>query len=156
MTTSTHATATIQLDGWTRLTFPYDPKVVEMLKLHIPASERRWVPAEKCWMVSSTYSTLGIGLIRRIYPNIVVVNERLTWSSDDDDWEDDEPSTPPPLRKTDSSFATLHLLPSAPAELVDAAYRCLARLHHPDTGGTTSAMQRINTAHGALKARRSA
>jgi len=107
-------------------------------------------------MVSSTYSTLGIGLIRRIYPNIVVVNERLTWSNDDDDWDDDEPSTPPPLRKTDPSYATLHLLPSAPPELVDAAYRCLARLHHPDTGGSTTTMQRLNAAHGALKTRRSA
>ncbi len=32
------------------------------------------------------------------------------------------------------------------AWLVDAAYRCLARLHHPDRGGSTVMMQAINAA----------
>jgi hypothetical protein len=43
-------------------------------------------------------------------------------------------------------YAILHLLPSAPPDLVKAAHRVLARLHHPDIGGNTGEMQRINAA----------
>jgi len=144
MTTSTHAAATIQRDGWTCLTFPWHPQIVEELKIRIPASERRWVPERKCWTVTRPYSDLGIGIVRAVYPQLVVVNE----------WDGD--AKPPPIRKTDPTYADLHLLPSAPAELVQAAYRCLARLNHPDTGGNTATMQRLNAAFDTLKARRSA
>ena len=33
------------------------------------------------------------------------------------------------------AFATLHLLPSAPPELVQAAHRTLVKIHHPDVAG---------------------
>jgi len=148
MTTTTHASATIQRDGWTRLVFPWHPQIVEELKLRIPGAERRWVPERKYWTVTRRFSDLGIGIVRAVYPEITVVTERLHWG-------DNEPK-PPPIRKTDPSFAALHLLPSAPPELIDAAYRCLARLNHPDTGGSTATMQRLNAAHDTLKARRSA
>jgi curved DNA-binding protein CbpA len=38
------------------------------------------------------------------------------------------------------------LRPTAPPELVSAAHRCLAKLNHPDAGGNTTTMQRINGA----------
>ena len=43
-------------------------------------------------------------------------------------------------------YATLHLLPSAPIELVKAAPRVLAKKAHPDAGGNVETMERINTA----------
>ena len=48
--------------------------------------------------------------------------------------------------------AELHL-PTAPPELVEGAYRILARLHHPDAGGSREAMQAINGADAALRER---
>ena len=48
-------------------------------------------------------------------------------------------------------FAVLHLLPSAPSELIEGAYKILARLYHPDRGGSTATMQALNEAHDALK-----
>ena len=44
-------------------------------------------------------------------------------------------------------FAALYLLPSAPVEVVKAAYRALATLHHPDHGGDVEKMKAINAAY---------
>jgi hypothetical protein len=43
-------------------------------------------------------------------------------------------------------YATLHLLPGAPPEVVSAVHKALTRLHHPDLGGDTATMQAINAA----------
>jgi len=56
-----------------------------------------------------------------------------------------------PAAPLTEAYATLHLLPSAPPELVTAAYRALAQLHHPDRGGDTGAMIVINRAVEILR-----
>lgn len=43
-------------------------------------------------------------------------------------------------------YATLHLLPGAPAAVVDAVHKALVKLHHPDRGGDMATMQAINAA----------
>jgi len=43
-------------------------------------------------------------------------------------------------------YAVLYLLPGAPCEIVVAAHRALSKVLHPDAGGSTQAMQRINRA----------
>jgi curved DNA-binding protein CbpA len=43
------------------------------------------------------------------------------------------------------------LLPSAPPEVVRAAYKALAMKHHPDKGGSTELMQAINQAYERLR-----
>ncbi len=50
-----------------------------------------------------------------------------------------------------SAYRELHLLPSAPPELVTAAYRTLAQLHHPDHGGDTGAMVALNAAVDVIR-----
>jgi len=47
--------------------------------------------------------------------------------------------------------ACLYLLPSAPPEVVTAAYRALAKQYHPDRGGSTEQMQRLNAALEVLR-----
>lgn len=49
------------------------------------------------------------------------------------------------------SFAVLHLLPTAPPEVIKAVYRVLASIHHPDKGGDMRKMQAINAAYEALQ-----
>lgn len=58
----------------------------------------------------------------------------------------DTPSSSPDV------FAALHLLPSAPPEVVRASYKALAQIHHPDAGGTHEAMLKINEAYRQLAA----
>lgn len=53
---------------------------------------------------------------------------------------------PPPPRTIPAHYAALHLQPDAPLEVAEAAYRALARRHHPDAGGDTVTMQRLNAA----------
>jgi len=51
------------------------------------------------------------------------------------------------------AYRTLHLLPSAPPEVVQAAHRALVKLHHPDVaGGEHTAAVTINQAITAIRA----
>jgi DnaJ-class molecular chaperone len=62
-----------------------------------------------------------------------------------------EPTRPrQPKRTRIEPYAALHLLPTAPPDVVKAAYRALATAHHPDKGGDMVAMQRINRAYAQL------
>jgi hypothetical protein len=56
---------------------------------------------------------------------------------------------------TDDPFATLGLSSGASVAEIDEARRRLARTHHPDRGGSTEQMARINDAHDAALAARS-
>jgi DnaJ-domain-containing protein 1 len=52
------------------------------------------------------------------------------------------------------AYAVLGVRPDAPREVVEAAHKALARTHHPDRGGKTADMQRINAAYQEIAKRR--
>jgi hypothetical protein len=54
--------------------------------------------------------------------------------------------TPAGTSAIEAAFATLHLLPSAPAWATEAVYKAAVRVHHPDAGGDGQTMVRINLA----------
>lgn len=54
------------------------------------------------------------------------------------------------VRSLKNPHATLFLLPNAPIEVVKAAHRALAQLHHPDVGGDSERMAEINAAYDEL------
>ncbi len=60
------------------------------------------------------------------------------------------PETGAPQELADA-YRTLGLEPGAPHHEVKAAYRTLAQRHHPDTGGDTETMIRINTAYDIIR-----
>lgn len=53
---------------------------------------------------------------------------------------------PPPPRVASGPYAVLHVASDAPLAVCEAAYRALAKLAHPDQGGNTQTMQRLNAA----------
>ena len=57
------------------------------------------------------------------------------------------PNERPHLPPTD--YDTLHVTPNAPLPIIDASYRALARLYHPDSTGkdTNAIMAQINAAY---------
>ena len=69
-----------------------------------------------------------------------------------------EPHAPPPPRASNvplelmQAYARLYLLPSAPKEVVRAAHRALAQIHHPDRGGNIEKMVEINLAFDRISA----
>jgi hypothetical protein len=54
-------------------------------------------------------------------------------------------------RLSSGAFATLYVTSDAPSEVIKAAYRALAAMHHPDKGGDAASMVRINAAYAELK-----
>ncbi|MFW6125493.1 MAG: J domain-containing protein [Chloroflexota bacterium] len=44
-------------------------------------------------------------------------------------------------------YQVLHLSPSAPDDVVKIVYRHLSKKHHPDAGGSSEAMARLNGAY---------
>lgn len=128
------------------LRFTYDADLVDALKQMIPAGARQYDPDERTWTVRAPYARYAVRLVRDYFPNLDEV----------DDWGAASPPPTPPSGRA-ASFAILHLLPSAPPALVEAAYRCLARLHHPDVAPeaekatATATMARINAAVAELR-----
>ncbi len=131
-------------DGQIELRFRYDAEFVNDLKATIPPPYRRWNPDEKAWVVMSAY----LAELRELCEGY----GRIVWET-----------APPPggngngqatgAKSSDpraEAFATLYLLPSAPIEVVKAAYRALALIHHPDKGGNPDTMKAINLAHDRL------
>jgi hypothetical protein len=51
-------------------------------------------------------------------------------------------------------LGVLGLLPGADLEVAEAAYRTLARRHHPDRGGSLDVMRRLNWAIQEIRERR--
>ena len=117
-----------------RITFDYDPVLVAAIKANIPGRLRAYDPTSRAWHIA---------------PNAWSIIERVAQKSG---YRIDNAHTAPRRTSSDSveEYTALHLLPSAPPEVVAAAYRALAKMHHPDAGGDTATMQRINTAYQRL------
>jgi hypothetical protein len=132
-------------DGAVDLTFPYDAGFIHQLKGEIPHSARTYDPRSKTWTIYPPYVAIAIAMMRQTF---VACMEYV---------EDRSATSPPdPIRRTDPDFAILHLLPSAPPPLVEAAFRCLSKELHPDRGGKHEAMIEINAAIVRIRERRGA
>lgn len=120
------------------MAFPYKRLLVDLLKAEIPAYARTYDPEEKTWWVAAPYAQLATDLLRTCFPDARIERPSSRQAASE------------PIRGTDRAFAVLHLLPSAPPALVDAAFRCLAKLHHPDRGGDVETMRRLNEARDQI------
>jgi hypothetical protein len=65
-------------------------------------------------------------------------------------WQQEPPRPRQPKQPRIDPYVALHLLPTAPPDVVKAAYRALATINHPDHGGDVVAMQQINLAYAQL------
>ncbi len=112
----------------------------------------RWSRAERAWYVPT--SERGV---LRDWLTLHVGADDLVWIDDVDPrargYGYTRPSATDPLS---DAYRTLHLLPSAPPEVVQAAHRALVKMHHPDVSGgehsAHSAMVTINQAMTAIRA----
>lgn len=127
--------------GAVELTFPYRRELIEAIKTRIPSTYRAYDPDTKVWTVAGVldWPHAAVGLLRAHFPGAEVVGAAR--------------SEPAPIRRHDPDYAALHLLPSAPAPVVEAAYRALSKLHHPDRGGDAVAMVGLNAAVERLRDR---
>jgi len=121
--------------------------MIEMLKDYVLPYHRVYMPERRTWRVDAYAHDCLHGWLAYVRADF---NARVEWLEADADPEQEW--TPPVKPKAVDPYTTLHLLSSAPPEVVKAAYRALAVLNHPDKGGDTNAMQRINDAYRRLAA----
>ncbi len=124
------------------LTFPFNRGLVEALKREVPAYARSYEPATKAWTVNQPYIATAGALVEATFADVEVIDFRGARSS-----------APPPRTTPRTEYHVLHLQPSAPPELVEAAYRTLTKLYHPDRGGDTETMAAINAAVSVIRRR---
>lgn len=106
----------------------------------------RWSPQEHAWILpASERRPLLNWLAARVHP------DALTWV-DELAGRGRCYSPFPPDDPLVSAYTVLHLLPSAPPEVVQAAHRALVKMHHPDAGGEHTATVSINQAITAIRA----
>jgi len=106
------------------VTFPFDAFVVAEIKRVVPAWLRTYDPDSKTWMVDGRYVHLVYHVLAQVFGDVDVEGSR-TGPADHARPSSDDP------------WMILHLRPTAPPELVTAAHKCLAKLNHPDAGGST-------------------
>jgi hypothetical protein len=124
---------------------------VSTLKEFIHAYSRSYEPTTRKWFIDEdAYAQLFQWLD---YAH-AELGARVEWQTSSDRTREKPPEPPPakPKPKAVDPYVTLHLLPSAPPEVVKAVYKVLAMKHHPDHGGSEETMKRLNEAYGRLLA----
>jgi hypothetical protein len=107
---------------------------ISELKGIIPVAFRNYEPTKKTWLITD-WECLDewISELRSVY-------------TVETEYDDEQPSQKPPPQSIASPFQTLYLLPNAPPEVIKAAYKALAKIHHPDARGDGERMVAINRA----------
>ncbi len=130
---------------------------IDTLKSFISAPSRSYDPHEKRWIIAGLAQT---SFIRWLDYCRVNLKAEIQWLDPDASGQSEKTWTPPPPLQHPTSadaFRELHLLPSAPASVVRAAYKALATEVHPDKpGGDTETMARVNSAFEFLSKPRAA
>ncbi len=138
-------------DGGIAISAPWlpgrTPELVDLLKAIIPAHARRYDAGTKVWTVGGAWADTAVSLLLEVFPDADVTRAGC----------DSRPPVPPCRPSRDRTYAALHLLPTAPPQVIEAAYRALCKLYHPDLrpeeerGLVTARMAEINRAVEALR-----
>lgn len=110
---------------------PYDAGFTETLKQSIPQKKRLWDGNDKAWYVVKDQLDKLTHILDKYYDETILLNFPVQDTATD-------------------AWGKLYLVQGAPIELIQAAYRVLAKKHHPDTGGDPEKMKQINVAYKEL------
>lgn len=147
MPTIAKAIAQRHPDGSVTLRFPYLAPMVRALKDLIPAAFRLYDRDDgHSWTVYEEYAAVALKLLARHFPEAEILSGKTNRSH----------TRARARQDSGDPYATLYLLPTAPAHVVDASFRALAKHLHPDHGGTDAQMRAITEARDAINRRLSA
>ena len=138
----------LKFKGMTKETFT---PAIETLKRTVSPNLREYEPDTKQWFVADAARTQLDRWLGHLFVSYGVEAEWIAA----DDVDDAHERAHKPHKRTSSRaelYAALHLRETAPPALVRAAYRELAKLSHPDAGGTHEAMLKLNEAYRQLAA----
>jgi hypothetical protein len=131
----------------------YNKRFDEFVRFGVaPTSYRKWSNDKKCWEVHITKLPPVVLVAKRLF-------DRVDWSELPEDLQIDLVSKLISEASASASrgfqakkpvlspYEALYLLPTAPMEVVKAAYRALAFIYHPDRGGDAEAFKDITKAY---------
>lgn len=164
-----------------RVETPYVGAFVEALKAMVPAHYRSWQAYDKVWIIYAPYVSEVRRLTLTYFDTVEEINvaerdastaqeqrekqereaeaERRRQEYDRagfyegnfNDFFNRRNTRPPNPFAAGDDYAVLFVSPDAPREVVFASYKSLALVNHPDRGGTTEAMQKLNAAFDNIK-----
>lgn len=104
------------------VSFPYDEILVDLFKHRFPT--RRWIPEQKVWEIPAALA------------------------EDCRNWLADQIGSAVVIKDTQDEYAWIDMIFKAvTGNNREALYKGLAKAFHPDTGGDTEIMKRINDAY---------
>jgi hypothetical protein len=112
---------------------PFRREWVDRVKASVPADHREWNPDDKFWIVWPPFAADVLRLTKNTFG---FLSERGN-----------------PAAMADDHFRILHLRETAPIELIETAFRTLAKIHHPDRGGDHATMRQLVSSYEALRER---
>lgn len=118
---------------------PYAPTLVQTLKDAIPYTYREWDSSAKVWRIAPEWGDVVTQVLADVGAHVV----------------DRRPLVAPPVAVApvlQAACTYLFIVPEAPVEVAEAAFKALAKKHHPDVGGDTAMMQALNDAIATFKA----
>mgnify|MGYP001609834074 CR=1 FL=1 len=119
-------------EDWLRVYFDYDPDLIEDLKDTIPKRARRWDPEDRCWLILPSQ--------KRALTHLLAEHGHTVKS-----FERNAPAGGTPRPSPSPNFDPIEaLLREIPTEMRAKVYRQLAIALHPDNGGDTELMKRLN------------
>jgi hypothetical protein len=105
--------------------FPYKIKVIEEIRKKIPKGKKSWNPTDKIWEFSVEAVNLVVQIMTENFQKVVDLTQ----------------AAPPMPISQNGSDPLLSLLDE---DDVQRIYKLLAKKYHPDTGGDSDKMARIN------------
>jgi len=154
-------TQTLTVTAWDEerqfatLAFDHNRRFTDFLKMGIkPMAYREYDPESRRWRVHLSKLPLALNFARRYFAQVDYRNlpewvQVLVAAAKGT--SEAPPTLERPLRAPEGPYSVLCVLPTAPWEVVRAAYKALCLLHHPDRGGNTEDLQRINGAFAELE-----
>lgn len=140
---------------WIGLRFSHNDRFLSYIQYNIkPASYRRWNPDKKRWDIHKRKLLVAVSMGKRFFDHVdygslpeelqILIVKHIKYHAGEfaglhRSLEDEDP------------YRTLHLLPSAPWEVIQAAYKALAFLFHPDRGGDQDQFRNVDRAYQQLK-----
>lgn len=124
---------------------PLFRELIGLFRAYVHKDYRSFNGYEKRWEVDASAIAQLTRWVRHVehrYGAVVVVE-----TDPGPEPQRDRRQRQPSLKK---SFAVLHLLPSAPPQVVKAAFKALSTIHHPDAGGSHAEMVALNLAYAAI------
>ncbi|MDN5929508.1 MAG: hypothetical protein L0I24_00320 [Pseudonocardia sp.] len=135
------------IPGHVRVTFAYDPALVEALKSVVPASYRSWSPSARAW-------SIALHCVRHLTAYLIQAGHPIV------DLRTRGGATTPPRRPAPAPPAVEWaeaLLDAVGPDRVEAVHRALTRVLHPDAAtGDTQLQQALNVARDRRAVRRAA